>query len=153
MLMPPEPPRLPATRAEIAALIPHQGAMCLLDCVKEWSEDAIVCGTRTHAMADNPLLRNGLLSAVHLCEYGAQAAAVHGGLSTRNRDAPVRTGVLVALRDVVLTVATVDQQGSLEVRARRVYGGAAGWQYEFSVSRDNQLLATGRATIMLTSSA
>jgi predicted hotdog family 3-hydroxylacyl-ACP dehydratase len=68
-------PHLPATRDEIAALVPHQMAMCLLEFVKEWTEDAILCGTRSHAFPDNPLRHHGRLAALHLCEYGAQAIA------------------------------------------------------------------------------
>lgn len=138
--------RLPATRAEIAALIPHQGTMCLLESVANWTEESIACTTRSHTSLDNPLRRNGRLSALHLCEYGAQAMALHGGLSTER--ATPKPGWLVALREVRLAVAHVEPVGTLQVRAQRLHAGEAGWLYEFSVSDDERSLASGRATVM-----
>jgi predicted hotdog family 3-hydroxylacyl-ACP dehydratase len=145
--MAPDNRRLPATRAEIAALIPHQGTMCLLESVADWSEESIVCTTRSHASPDNPLRRDGQLSALHLCEYGAQAMALHGGLSTQ--DALPKPGWLVALRDVQLAIARVESAGILHVRAQRLHASEAGWLYEFSVSNGDGQLASGRATVML----
>ena len=54
--------------------------MCLLDEVVQWDERSIVCISNTHRDPANPLRRQGRLSAVHAFEYGAQTAAVHGGL-------------------------------------------------------------------------
>jgi predicted hotdog family 3-hydroxylacyl-ACP dehydratase len=70
-------------KAEIRTLIPHSGLMCLLDEVTEWDQRSIVCITNTHRDPVNPLRREGCLAAVHAFEYGAQAAAVHGGLRAR----------------------------------------------------------------------
>ena len=72
-------------KAEIRTLIPHSGSMCLLDEVTQWDDRSIVCATNTHRDPANPLRRNGHLSAVHAFEYGAQAAAVHGGDRARRR--------------------------------------------------------------------
>ena len=138
---------LPATREQIAALIPHQGTMCLLDSVRESTPDTIVCMTRSHASPENPLRHHGRLSAVHLCEYGAQAMAVHGGLTASAAGLRSRPGLLVALRDVQLSVAAVEPTGVLEVRAQRIHTTDTASQYEFTISREGQGLATGRATI------
>ena len=70
-------------KAEIRALIPHSGLMCLLDSVIQWDDRSIACISHTHRDVANPLRREGRLSAVHAFEYGAQAAAVHGGLRAR----------------------------------------------------------------------
>jgi predicted hotdog family 3-hydroxylacyl-ACP dehydratase len=66
-------------RADIAQLIPHQGAMSLLDRVASWNETIIIATSTTHRRMDHPLRHRERLRAVHLCEYGAQAAALHGG--------------------------------------------------------------------------
>ncbi|PYI82543.1 MAG: phosphotransferase, partial [Verrucomicrobia bacterium] len=71
---------IPIGKAEIRTLIPHSGLMCLLDSVIEWDDQSIICISNTHRDPANPLRREGQLSAVHAFEYGAQAAAVHGGL-------------------------------------------------------------------------
>jgi predicted hotdog family 3-hydroxylacyl-ACP dehydratase len=136
-------------RDAIAALIPHQGAMCLLDRVIEWDKDHVLLATSTHHAADNPLRLDGRLRAVHLCEYGAQAMAVHGGLSAQADGHAARPGFLVSLRDVKLTVDFVDQlEGELHVRAQRLLESAGSWQYSFEVKHGDDLLATGRAAIM-----
>jgi len=145
--MPPEAP-LPATREEIAALIPHQGTMCLLECVTHWTVDSITCTTRSHASASNPLLGDGTLAAVHLCEYAAQAAAVHGGIGRAREGGVPRPGLLVALRDVIFNVPSVARTGTLEVAAMRVNAGEGGSVYTFEVRTGEEILATGRVTVM-----
>ena len=136
-------------REAIAALIPHQGAMCLLDRVVEWVKDHVVLATGTHRAIDNPLRLDGRLRAVHLCEYGAQAMAVHGGLSAQADGRAAQPGFLVSLRDVKLTVDFVDQlSGELLVTARRLLESAGSWQYSFEVTHDGATIATGRAAII-----
>ncbi|MGH8327695.1 MAG: phosphotransferase, partial [Steroidobacteraceae bacterium] len=87
-------------REAIAALIPHQGAMCLLERVLEWDAEHAVLATATHRSPDNPLRSCGRLRALHLCEYGAQAMAVHGGLVARAAGSQARPALLVSLREV-----------------------------------------------------
>ena len=50
-------------RAWIAAHIPHQGTMCLLNAVLEWDESRIVCEAMSHNLPDNPLRAEGRLGA------------------------------------------------------------------------------------------
>ena len=69
---------------QIQALIPHAGAMCLLEAVTAWDEQSIACVTQTHRDPANPLRRQGRLPAVMAFEYGGQAAAIHGGLRARH---------------------------------------------------------------------
>src|SRR2546429_9635671 len=57
--------------------------MCLLDEVTRWDDRSIMSVSNTHRDPANPLRRQGRLSAVHAFEYGAQAAAVHGGFRGR----------------------------------------------------------------------
>jgi predicted hotdog family 3-hydroxylacyl-ACP dehydratase len=144
-----EAPRLPA----IAELVPHGGAMCLLEEVLAWDEEHVVASTRTHLALDHPLRRDGHLDPVHLCEYGAQAMAVHGGLLAYRQGERARPGFLVSLREVWLAAGTVERCASaLEVMARRIHGDATGWQYAFEVRHEARLLASGRATVALLAS-
>src|SRR5256712_7151234 len=89
----------PIDKAEIRTLIPHAGTMCLLDSVLDWDDESIVCTTNTHRDLANPLRRDGRLSALHAFEYGAQAAAVHGGLRARSAGAARPLRYLAAGRD------------------------------------------------------
>src|SRR6476619_2187955 len=112
-------------RSEIRTLIPHSGTMCLLDGVFRWDDDSIVCITNTHRDANNPLRRDGQLSAVHALEYGAQAAAIHGVLQARVYGTTARPCYLAALRDAHLHVARLDDLASpLEVLSFNVLAAA-----------------------------
>ena len=137
-------------RARIAALIPHQGAMCLWDEVLDWDAGAIRLRTTGHRAPDNPLRSDGGLRAVHLCEYGAQAMAVHGGLLASAAGGAAPPGVLVALRGVQLHVARIDGlAGDLVCEAERLVASDRSQQYGFRISHDQVLLAEGRAAVVL----
>jgi predicted hotdog family 3-hydroxylacyl-ACP dehydratase len=137
-------------KSEIRELIPHSGTMCLLDRVLEWDDCSIVCTTETHRDPANPLRRDNVLWAVHAFEYGAQAAAIHGGLRARAVGAVAPPGYLAALRDCQLSAERLDDVGvSLQVRAVRLFGEAANTVYECKVSAGDTVLAQGRVTIML----
>jgi predicted hotdog family 3-hydroxylacyl-ACP dehydratase len=137
-------------KAGIRALIPHSGTMCLLDGVIEWDDDSVTCISETHRDSDNPLRREGCLSAVQAFEYGAQAAAVHGGLRARAAGETAPPGYLAALRDAQLSVDRLDDIASpLIVRANRLFGETANTVYQCQISAGGELLASGRITIML----
>ena len=137
-------------RIVIADLVPHQGAMCLWRDVVEHDATSVKLRTASHRDSVNPLRSDGRLRALHLCEYGAQAMAVHGGLLGRESGAAVRAGMLVALRGVALHVARIDDLlGELEGEATLLANGADSQQYAFRISHAGTLLAEGRAAVML----
>jgi predicted hotdog family 3-hydroxylacyl-ACP dehydratase len=137
-------------KAEIRTLIPHSGLMCLLDEVMQWDDRSIVCITNTHRDPANPLRRGGQLSAVHAFEYGAQAAAVHGGLRARAAGATAPPGYLAALRNARLHATRLDDiDGPLEIFASRLFGDDANTVYECRVSAGKTVIAEGRITIIL----
>ncbi|HJR72571.1 MAG TPA: phosphotransferase [Luteimonas sp.] len=136
-------------RDEILALIPHQGAMCLWDEAIEWNAESIRLRTHTHRDAAHPLRSNGRLRAAHLCEYGAQAMAVHGGLLARRSGGAAKPGLLVALRGVELRVARIDDlPGPLECEARALAKGEGSQQYAFRIFHVGETIADGRAAVM-----
>jgi len=138
------------SRAAIEALIPHKHAMCLWDEVLEWDAQRIVLRTCGHRDPAHPLRSGDQLRALHLCEYGAQAMAVHGGLLAQVPGAVPRPGMLVALRDVELRVGRIDGfPAALECEARQLAASEASQLYAFRISHQGQLLAQGRATVML----
>lgn len=136
-------------RDEIAALIPHQGEMCLWDEVLGWDAARITLRAQRHRDGDHPLRSGGQLRAVHLCEYGAQAMAVHGGLRARDVGATAPAGLLVALRGVQLHVARIDDlAGDLDAEADVLVEGDSGCQYAFRITHQGTLLAEGRAAVL-----
>ena len=137
-------------REAILAMIPHQHGMCLLDGVAAWDEGSLHAFTDSHRRDDNPLRRDGRLDALHLCEYGAQAMAVHGGLLAARGGARARPGMLVSLRGVELHCERIDTlPGRLDVHATLLQAGEASQQYEFRILHQGALLASGRAAVML----
>jgi predicted hotdog family 3-hydroxylacyl-ACP dehydratase len=141
---------MPIAKAEIRRLIPHAGLMCLLDRVLKWDDESILCTSETHRDPNNPLRRDGRLSALHAFEYGGQAAAVHGGLRARSAGVAAPPYYLAALRDAHLQVRRLDDIDSpLEVRAQRLFGDGGNAIYECHVSAGDALLAKGRITVML----
>ena len=137
------------TKSRWQHLIPHHGAMCLLENVTAWDDTRIHATAISHRDAANPLRSNGILRAVHLCEYGAQAMAVHGGLLAQRDGRAAAPGMLVSLRAVKLHVARLDDlPGDLDVHADKLLDGGASWQYAFRVELGGRLLAQGRAAVM-----
>ena len=137
------------TRAEIAGLIPHGGAMCLLDGVVHWDENRIRCVSRSHLDAANPLRAGGRLPAVCGIEYAAQAMATHGGLTGGTRGRP-RAGYLASLRDVVCRRDRLDDlDGDLVVEAERVLADEGRVIYEFKIWVGKLEVLSGRAAVVL----
>ncbi len=135
--------------AQIRTLIPHAGAMCLLETVTFWDETRIMCMTQTHRDPANPLRRQGRLAVQHGVEYGAQAAAIHGSLRAQAAGQPAPPGYLAALRDVRWVVTDLDAVAApLEVAAHLLMGDASHCIYAIQVSAGGQqVLAEARITI------
>jgi predicted hotdog family 3-hydroxylacyl-ACP dehydratase len=136
-------------RAGIAARVPHQGAMCLLDAMESCSADAIVCRIANHADVGNPLRVDQQLPAASALEYASQAMALHGTLAASGQ--PPSSGFLASARDVRLHVARLDDAaGPLRVSARRLAGDAGQAMYRFELHDvDGRLLVEGRTTVVL----
>ena len=130
--------------SELCGLIPHAGSMCLLDRVVGHSQHGIECATRSHMAPDHPLRRDGQLSALHLVEYAAQAAAAHGALNAGG----AQRGMLAALRDVRLHVDRIDDiRAELRIHAMRRLSQAGGSLYDFRAHADGRPLCEGRIAI------
>jgi predicted hotdog family 3-hydroxylacyl-ACP dehydratase len=132
----------------IRELVPHRGAMCLLEEVLEWDENAIACRATSHRDAANPLRSGDGLLAIMGVEYAAQAVAVHGGL-TKNSENP-RIGYLAALRDVACRVERLDTEpGDLIVRATKLAAESGRLLYDFRVESGGRELLKGRLSVVL----
>lgn len=139
---------MPLSHAQIAALIPHSGSMCLLDAVQHWTETEIVCTTRSHLQKPHPLWNKTGLSSVHAVEYGAQAAAVHGGLLAQALGQHAAPGYIVQIKDVELNAGCLDLiQEEFIVRAQKLLASAQGWIYQFSLSTATREWVQGRVSI------
>ena len=136
-------------REIILGLIPHAGAMCLLDAVEHWDEAGIICRSARYAAADNPMRRaDGSLGSACGIEIASQAMAVHGRLCAAAEGAP-RPGFLVSLRDVRLRAPSFPTNaGPLSVSAQRLLGDERGASYAFTVMAGEDEWLSGRATVL-----
>lgn len=135
-----------------ASLIPHAHSMCLLERIVEWNDESIVLATGTHRSLDNPLRRDDRLRSIHLCEYGAQAMAVHGALKARANGGEAQPGMLVSLRAVALRRDYIeDLAGEIIVHAQCLQATESTLQYTFRITHEDELLADGRAAVVLSS--
>jgi predicted hotdog family 3-hydroxylacyl-ACP dehydratase len=141
----------PLGRDAIARLVPHAGAMCLLDRALAWDAESITCEADGHRDPSNPLRRGGRLPAVCGVEYALQAMALHGALLAGGAAAQP-AGYLSSLRDVSIGggAARLDTvAGPLGVRARALAAEAGGFIYRFEVEGGGRILLMGQAAIIL----
>lgn len=136
----------PSAMPEPAELMPHAGAMVLIDEIVSWDEDQVHCRARIEDPGVHPLARAGCLPAEVLGEYGAQAMAVHGGLL--DAQGRPRAGLLASLGRLALAIDHIDGPCTLDIRAVRLGGEASGTVYGFSVASRARELAAGQATVM-----
>ncbi|MDN6713291.1 MAG: phosphotransferase [Acetobacter sp.] len=141
--------RVKLERVDILALIPHQGASCLLDTCSFWSDTTLRAHTAAHLHPDNPLRHAGQLGVLVGAEMAMQAAALHGALTGQTM---ARTGgYLAALRDLQAQCDRLDcaVYGLLQIDVLREQVDSAGMVYGFSVhSQPGDLLLQGRGTVM-----
>lgn len=138
-------------RAWIERHIPHQGRMCLIEQVIEWSAQRIVCSSTSHQAADHPLRAYGRLGIVCGIELAAQTMAVHGALLAAQMSAQrPRAGFLVSVRAVRMRVRRLDDIDSgLLCEGVRVLGDQDTALYEFELRSAASPLISGRATVVL----
>lgn len=128
-------------------LLPHKGAMCLLDRVVSWDRRHILCAAVSHRAIDNPLRERGRVHGICLIEYAAQAVALHGGLIG---DASTAPGYLAAVRDVRLAVRALDRiDAELVIEAECELVDPSGLLYRFAIEAAGARLVTGRLSIAL----
>lgn len=148
--------RAPATlqHADIARRIPHQGSMCLLECVSAWDTQQIRCEASSHRDSNNPLRAHGRLGAACGIEYAAQAMAVHGALLAESGAGAASQGptlgYLASVRGVTLHVDRLDDlSDALSIHAERLSGDNTTILYSFTVHAGRRLLLGGRAAVIL----
>jgi predicted hotdog family 3-hydroxylacyl-ACP dehydratase len=158
VLNPVSDPLVPLVHADIARLIPHQGAMCLLARADRWDELTIVCHADNHRDPRHPLRsRSGLLSTC-LIEYAAQAMALHGSLLARGAAGPsARPGFLAAGRNVVFACLNLDDlppttPDELRIEVNCEARDHRQLQYAFAVRHAGMPLAAGHITVVLDAS-
>lgn len=133
-------------RTEIEMLIPHAGRMVLIDEVRAWAAETILCATSCHRDEAMPLRRDDRLPSAAGIEIAGQATAIHAALVDRQQ----QKGILAAVRTVRLMVDRLDDvDAELIVAARRELGGPAGAVYQFAIGDGSNPLLSGRITVVM----
>ena len=135
----------PLDRTWLAANLPHQGSMNLLDAIVTWDATRLTAVARGHRDGAHPLRREAMLPVACAIEYGAQAAAAHGALVEKR---PSGAGFLAAVRSVAFHAERLDDvEADLEIAVECLGGSEAGVLYRFALSAAGRPLAEGRLTV------
>jgi predicted hotdog family 3-hydroxylacyl-ACP dehydratase len=134
----------------IAAHLPHQGPMSLLEEIVSWDAHGLRARATSHRDARNPLRRGETLPIACGIEYGAQAVAAHGALVSEGASG---AGFLASVRSVVFHAARLDDlPADLDIAVERIGGSPGGMLYRFSVASGGRDLVQGRVAIVLDAS-
>jgi predicted hotdog family 3-hydroxylacyl-ACP dehydratase len=128
-------------------LVPHRGAMCLLDAVI--AHDADTVEALTAVRGDSPFADGGAVGAWLGIEYMAQAVAAFAGLRAHAHGKPAPLGLLVGTRRYTALCERFAAGSSLRVRAERKFeadNGMASFDCRI-LGADDTLLA--EATLMV----
>lgn len=135
----------PLGRDWLAANLPHQGAMSLLESIVRWDANSLHATATRHQAPDHPLRLAGILPATAAIEYGAQAAAAHGALASQGASP---AGFLASMRGVVFHVSRLDDvEGPLDIFTEQLGSGDAGVLYRFEVRGAGRCLVEGRVSV------
>jgi predicted hotdog family 3-hydroxylacyl-ACP dehydratase len=135
------------TRGQLEPLLPHAGAMVMIDGVCVWDDRRIRCVSLRHRSPDNPLRRDGRLFAHHAIEFAAQAAAVHGGLLGGGEPAPLRA--LAAVRRARFARPRLDDlEDQLEIVAELILLDRRAAVYHADITHRRDDVASMRLTLM-----
>ena len=128
---------------DVRDLLPHRGRMCLVERIVEAREDGLVCSARIPR--GSPLASGDTAPGLVAMEIGAQAAAVHEGLSRRNHggSSSPAPGYLVRARDVLLAPERLPVDRPMAIDVRRVGGAAPLALYERRLALGGVELARG----------
>lgn len=143
-------------RQEIAALMPHQGDMMLLDRLVSRTPDEIVClgwtpGDDAHPLREMDEDGRARIPASAALEYAAQAIALHGVLKGRGENVAPKSAFIAGLQDMRWRAAPLAAADwPIEMRARTLGGlGEAGAKYEVVVTdASGEEILRGEALVM-----
>ena len=131
----------------IGRMLPHAGAMVLVDEIVYADPMRIECRTQAHLRPGFPLAVDGRVSSLCGVEMAAQAMALHAAVGDPAHR--VRSGRLASVSDVEVLHERLDEQaGALRIEASLDQAGARGSSYRFVVSVGDVPLIRGRALVV-----
>ena len=137
-------------KTEIAACLPHEADMLLLDAIKHIDENSIEAIALIDNQQPNPLIQEGKLGCWNLIEYGAQAAAVHltqKALSKDNDEKP-KGGYLMQVKSAEITERYISN-GVLTLTATCISALPSAAMYQIEVTKQSKTVLTANITFAL----
>lgn len=135
------------TAGRIEALIPHRGALRLLDRVLEVDEEHVVA--EVDVPFDGLFVRDGQVPAWIGIEYMAQAVAAWAGARARQRGGAPRPGLLLGTRRYEAHCDGFASGSCLQVSARcELIGGNGLGQFDCRIVQDGRELAASRISVL-----
>lgn len=129
----------------IASLIPHGGAMRLLDAVVDRGPAWVLCAVAVREGA--AFVRGGRVDGAVFIEYMAQAAAALLGLEAIAAQGDPRAGHLLAVREMTLAADHARVGDDLRVYARREDDDGTLARFAGEVRREGAVLARATLTV------
>jgi predicted hotdog family 3-hydroxylacyl-ACP dehydratase len=153
----------PIENSELRTMLPHAGAMCLLERVVRCNATEIECVAISHRQSNNPLRFNNELPAHVGVEYCAQAIAIHGYVtsfvtkassavqsSAAVAQASPRHGYLAVILNTHWHIARLDEcHDVLQVIATKQTTLQQGVSYSFAIKHQGHEVLTGQAIVAL----
>lgn len=140
--------------ADLAKLLPHGAAMCLIDNVLDHNEHGLKCQTEQHQASNCVLLRNGRISLFAAVEMAAQAAALHAARQivegSLESVAPMVLGAIRGLEYERDDLNLRELAEPLMVDVQLQHANDATAIYAFSLTAGNMVLMAGRMTLLRT---
>lgn len=132
---------------DIEKLIPHSGAMSLLNAVQEWDQQRLRCSASSHRDPRNPLRGEAGLSSLCGIEYAAQGMALHGALTDKENSG--RQGLLISVKDVRRLAQRLDGIAhDLTIDVELLASDDTMFNYQFRVSANGDTLIEGKAAVL-----
>ncbi|HTU57939.1 MAG TPA: hypothetical protein VMF89_05890 [Polyangiales bacterium] len=133
------------TYPAIVDLVPHAGAMVLLDALTEWQKGYARCSAliREHA----PFVKQGSVSAEVTIEYMAQAVAACLGYEAITGGGGVRVGMIIACKRFEAHADKLDVGDRIEVEARCISGNETLSHFECKLTRADEVFSEATLTL------
>jgi predicted hotdog family 3-hydroxylacyl-ACP dehydratase len=129
----------------IVDLLPHAGAMVLLDALTHWQSGQARCAAtiREHA----PFVVQGSVASAVTIEYMAQAVAACLGYEAITSGGGVRVGMIIACKRFEAHAEKLDVGDALEIDVMCVQGNESLSHFDCKVARAGQLFSAATLTL------
>ena len=129
----------------LEALLPHRAPMLLLDEVVRFDSESVTC--RVTIRSDSMFAVDGQVPAWAALEYCAQSVAAFVGLRSHASGEAPRLGMLIAARELSLSVDSFAPGDVLSIESKLQFGEARVGRFECAVTREGSVVAKATLSV------